>query len=855
MIHKISLFIIFLLLVTIAQAQDTAVVKGAVADDNGKPLELVNVTVKENQRYGTSTDEKGNYRLTVPAGKKITLVYTYLSKQLYTKTLLPTKNDEIQVSFQIKTPVKQLNEVEVKDQTARKEGIAIIRVNEVLLPDAGGGGIEAYLAAQALGVNKSNELSSNYSVRGGSYDENLVYVNDFEIYRPYLMRSGQQEGLSFANPNLVSNIKFSSGGFQAKYGDKLSSVLDVTYKRPAAWAGSVSASLLGVSAHIEGCSKDKKRFTFLFGVRQKNSNYILGSLDTKGQYSPNFLDVQLFATLMINEKLSLEIIDNFARNQFLFVPDSRTTKFGSVTNVKQLEMAFEGQEIDNYLSLTNGLSLIYKPRTNLRIKFMASIYDDWEHENFDILADYRIGDVQTDPSKSDYGKVTSYSGIGGLQNWARNSLYTDVYTAATRGSWFIKKHNLQWGADYKHEMIQDHISQWDRLDSAGYSLPFTVQGQKTFYGDSVPLNSIAQINLDNVLKSQFNLNSNRITAFIQDTWRLGRDSISSRFTFNYGLRFQYWDVNKEPVITPRVQFSAKPSFKKDIILTLSGGLYYQPPFYREMRAYDGTVNTNLKAQKSAHVVGGFNYGFRAWSRPFSFVAEAYYKYLWDIVSFDYDNTLIRYSGKNDAKGYATGLDMRLNGELSPGSESWISVSLLNTQNVIAGATKTVYLDSNGKEVTFINPVTRGTIKDTVTKAVGSQPRPTDQLVTFNLFFQDYIPRWPFIKFNMNLVFGSGIPVKSPTSTYYSNDFRLPFYKRVDMGFAAQLWNPKWAKKKTATSKAFKSVWLSLDVLNIFDIENVVSYLWIKDFYNNQYGVPNNLTGRRVNLKLVVNFGS
>jgi hypothetical protein len=851
MLQRLSLFIFLFIAFDQVGAQDMAYIRGAIADSSGKPLELVNVVVKEDQTFITSTDKKGAYEMKVPAGKKITILYTYLNKTLYSKVIQLRKNDDIQISFQVDAPVATLTQVDVVDQSSREQSITDIKVSEIMIPDAGGG-IEAYLAAQTLGLSKNNELSANYSVRGGNFDENLVYVNDFEIYRPYLTRSGQQEGLSFVNPSLVGNIKFSSGGFQSKYGDKMSSVMDVTYKKPTSWAGSVSASLLGFTAHVEGVSKDPKRFTFLLGFRQKNSQYILNSLDTKGEYSPNFLDLQLFATLMINEKWSMEIIDNYSRNQFLFIPNTQTTTFGSVSTVKQLEMAFEGQEIDNYQSITNGLSFIYKPKDNVRIKFMGSVYNDKETENYDVRADYRIGDVQTDPGQSNYGQVTNYDGIGGLQNWARNTLYIDVYTAATRGSWFIKHHDVQWGVDYKHEVIQDKISQWDRLDSAGYSLPYTAYGQKNFYGDSVPLNSLSSVNLDNVLKSSFNLNSNRISAFIQDTWRFGD---SSRFSFNYGLRFQYWDVNKEPTITPRVQFSAKPNLKKDIILTLSGGLYYQPPFYREMRAQDGKVNTNLRSQKSAQVVAGFNYAFKAWNRPFSFVMEAYYKYLWDVVSFDYNNTFIQYSGKNNAKGYATGLDFRLNGQLAEGTESWLSVSLLNTANVIQGAQKTVYLDSSGKQVTFINASNASTIRDTVKKAVGYQPRPTDQLVTFNLFFSDHIPRWPFIRLNINLAFGSGLPVKAPNATYYDNSFRLPFYKRVDMGFAAQLWDPKWAKKKTKTSKAFKSVWLSLDVLNIFGIQNVVSYIWIKDFYNNQYAVPNNLTGRRINLKVVFNFGS
>lgn len=848
---RLFLFILSVLLTAGAYAQDMTTVTGAVADENGKALELVNVVVKENQKYFTSTNDSGRFTMQVPSGKRITIVFTYLGKVVYSTSFLPLKNDVKQISFQMETPVASVKEIVVEDQGSRREDISNIKVHEIMIPNLDGG-IENYLAAQSLGVNKSNELSSNYSVRGGSYDENLVYVNDFEIYRPYLMRSGQQEGLSFANPNLVSNIKFSSGGWQAKYGDKMSSVMDVTYKRPTTWGGSVTASLMGLAAHVEGASKDPRKFSFLFGIRQKSSQYILGTLDTKGQYSPSFIDAQFFATTNISSQVSLEIISNVARNQFKFIPDDRNTKFGTVSTVKQLEMAFEGQELDNFMAVTNGLSLVLKPKENLKIKFLGSVYNDLEHENFDILADYRIGDVESDPSKSNYGQVTNYSGIGGIQNWGRNTLYIDVYTAATRGSWFAKHHNVQWGVDYKHEEIQDKLSEWDRLDSAGYSLPFTAGGQKNFYGDSVPLNDYAVIGMDRLLKSTFHLSSNRVNAFIQDTWRFGD---TSRFSLNYGVRFQYWDANKEPIVTPRAQLSIKPSVKKDIILTFAGGLYYQPPFYREMRDSAGHVNTHLRAQKSAHAVIGFNYAFKAWGRPFSFVMEGYYKYLWDIVSFDYDNTLIRYSGQNNAKGYAAGVDMRLNGELAEGAESWISLSLMNTQNMVQGATKTAYLDSAGKEVGVVNSVTKPTIVDTVTRSVGWQPRPTNQLVTFNLFFQDYIPKWPFIRFNLNLAFGSGLPVKSPTTDYYTPKFTLPFYKRVDMGFAAQLWNPKWAKKPTKASKAFKSVWLSLDVLNIFDIQNVVSYLWIKDFYNNQYAVPNNLTGRRVNLKVVFNFGS
>ncbi|MFN8310316.1 MAG: carboxypeptidase-like regulatory domain-containing protein [Chitinophagales bacterium] len=838
---------LFLLWVGMALGQDKAFINGAVKDLNGKPIELVNVVVKEDQNFSTTTNDVGFYSMPIPAGKQVTIIYSYLTKQLYSKTISLKKNETLQISFQVEAPVTELREVEVKDQSARRQAsLSEIKVRDILLPDAGGGGIEAYLVSQALGINKSNELSSNYSVRGGNYDENLVYVNDFEIYRPFLIRSGQQEGLSFANPNLVSTIKFSSGGFQARYGDKLSSVLDVTYKRPKQWGGSISASLLGFAGHLEGCSKDK-RFTFLLGVRQKTSQYILKSLETQGEYSPNFIDAQLFASFQVNEKWRVELISNVARNQFVFRPDTRTTKFGTITDVKQLEMAFEGQEIDNYLAIMNGLSLVFTPKENLQLKLLGSAYNNSEKETFDILADYRIGDVETDQSKSDYGKVKQYRGIGGLQNWGRNTLFTDIYLAAFRGSWLKKGHQLQWGVDYKHEILSDKLSEWDMLDSAGYSLPFTSTGQKNFYGDSVPLNNFSEVNLSRSLKTRFQLSSNRISAYIQDSWRFGD---SSKYNLTYGVRFQYWDVNKEPVITPRIQFSVKPSARRDLIVNLSAGMYYQPPFYREMRDLNGHVNTGLRAQKSVHAVAGLNYTFKAWRRPFQFVTEVYYKYLWDIVPYEFDNTLIRYYGRNMAHGHAFGADFRLGGELAEGAESWISLGLLRTINDIDGDMQKYYVDSAGNRSIYN---TNGKAVDTVTQAVGYVPRPTDQWVTFNLFFQDYIPKWPFLKLNINLVFGSGIPVKGPTDASFSDSRRLPFYRRVDLGFAAQLWNPKWDKKKTKVGQGIKSVWFSLDVLNVFGINNTVSYLWIKDYLNQSYSVPNYLPQRRVNAKLVFNF--
>lgn len=832
-------------------AQQTATLKGVLKNALGQPLELVNIVAKENQDLLTTSNEKGYFELKVPANQMWTIVFTSLNVKPFEKKMELKPNEVRELNFVLESKENILKEVDIKDRTTREQGsLSEVKVDNQLLPDASGGGIETFLAAQTLGFNKTNELSSNYSVRGGNFDENLVYVNDFEVYRPFLIRSGQQEGLTFPNPNLVSNIKFSSGGFQSRYGDKLSSVLDVTYKRPKAWGGSISASLLGFTGHLEGCDKSK-RFTFLVGFRQKLSQYIVKSLETKGQYSPNFIDVQLFATYLINEKWNIELISNYARNRFFYAPDSRKTKFGSVQDVKQLEMAFEGSENDMYSSFMNGLALNFFPKENIKLKLLGSVYNNSEKETFDIISDYRIGDVETDQSKSNYGEVSSFRGYGGIQNHARNFLNTSIYQVSHRGTWIAGKHTVAWGVDYKHERLNDKINEWDRLDSAGYSLHY-FDDQKSFYGDSMAPSANPTISMDNVLKGSFTLNSNRFTAYIQDTWRLGKEE---RVTFNYGVRFQYWDVNKEPVVTPRVQFSFRPKTKKnaDVIFTLSGGMYYQPPFYREMRAMDGSVNLNLKAQKSAHVVAGANYAFKAWKRPFLFAAEVYYKYLWDIVPYEFDNVLIRYSGQNNAKGFSTGLDMRLNGQLAEGLESWLSMSVMGTFNDIQGDTKMVFVDSAGNPIKYVNSTNSDQVRDTLYQDIGYQPRPTDQRVTFNLYFQDYIPKFPFIRFNLNLVFGSGLPFKSPGADAYTDKNRMPFYRRVDAGFSGQLWNPKWAKTKTKLSEGFKSVWISIDVLNIFGISNTVSYTWVKDFYNNQYAVPNYLTNRRVNAKVVFNF--
>lgn len=848
MFQRLIVFLFPILLSVNAAAQGFATVKGTVKDTTGKVYDGVFIAVQENAKYSAYSDTAGKFSLKVPAGKKITLVFSSINILTQKGEVELEAGEVLNINAIVTSKENNLKGAVIVGERQGENGPSVIDVKvQSALPS-----INESFEAQLMkyGAFNNNELTSGYSIRGGNFDENLIYVNDFEVYRPFLIRSGQQEGLSFVNPNMVSRVKFNTGGFQAKYGDKMSSVLDVEYKRPKQFGSSLYGSLLGFGGHLEGCDK-KQRFTFLIGVRQRLSQYILRSLEEKGQYSPNFVDVQGYFTFQATSDLTIEYMVNYARNNYVFKPVSRETSFGLLTDVKKLTVYFDGQEADEYQTLMNGLSLTYFPNKDLKIKFLGSHYRNREKEAYDILGEYYLSQVESDLGKSSFGDVLYSLGVGGLQDWARNTLSTDVYYAGHRGSWFKKGHNLQWGVDYKREVIADRISQWNRLDSAGYSLSYTYNtnfNNVDSNGNIIPFLK-PEVNIDNVLKSSFDLKSNRFSAYIQDSWKFGD---TAQFNLTYGVRFQYWDVNKEPVITPRVQFSYKPKGRADIVVTAAVGTYYQPPFYREMRSLDGKVNTNLKAQKSLHAVAGLNYAFKAWKRPFNFSTEVYYKYLWDLVPYEFDNVLIRYFGENLSRGYAAGIDMRLNGELAEGLESWISLGIMSTQENLIGDKYVAYYDSTGEQLSY----TAKNIPNIVDSSViypGYIPRPTDQRVNFSMFFQDYIPKFPFIKVHLSLIFGTGLPFGPPDNDKYKDVLRIPPYRRVDIGFSGQLWNPKWAKQQSKFNQGLKSVWASIEVFNIFGITNTVSYLWVSDIYGSRYAVPNYLTARRINAKVVFNF--
>ena len=817
-------------------AQEKAYIYGTVVNEFKDELEGIAVLVSEDSSLGAITDSNGRFKMTVQANQKYTLQFKSMKVLPYSLNLKKLIAND---TLYFKTTLEEngqgilLNGVSINGRKDKEGDIIIFKPIEGFVNV--NGGIESMI--KIFGVRSiGGEMSSAYSVRGGSFDENLVYVNDFEVYRPYLVRSGQQEGLTFANPDLVQNLKFSAGGFQAKYGDKMSSVLDIVYKKPRTFGGHVAASLLGVSAHIEAASRDSN-FTALLGFRQKSNGYLLKSLQTKGQYAPSFYDVQTYMTWKAGKKHFFELMANYAFNDYKFQPVNRKTDFGLANYTVRLQMGFDGQEHDKYQNIMAGIAYTVEPKDKLKLKFMFSGYRTSEREAYDIIGSYFIGEVETDITKSNFNEIKYGLGTGETHDWARNELFTTIYNAKHIGNWYKNNNVVNWSLSYKHESIDDQLKEWGRKDSAGYTLPY----------------SFSEVNIASYLKSGFKLESNRYEGHIQNTWR---STGNNKWTITGGVRFHIWDVNKEFLASPRLQVSVRPYNKKNknISFNLATGLYQQAPFYREMRRLDGTVNLDLKAQKSYHAVLGMDYEFTGWKRPFKFSTDVYYKYMWDLVPYELDNTLIRYFGTNNSVGYAYGIDLRLNGELAKGDESWISLSFLKTRENILDDHYKEYYDTSGYK-TYPQYYGQNEAVDSMEMYPGYIPRPTDQRVSFSLFFQDHIPRLPELKVNIGLDFATGLPFGAPDSRKNTDTLRIPSYKRVDMGFSGMLYNSEWKKhhiNKTAF-KHLKSIWLSFEVFNILGINNTVSYLWVKDFNNSNYAVPNYLSNRRINVRLVVKF--
>ncbi len=815
MLRKTGLTITLLLL-TICSFAQTASVYGIVKNEAGVAIEHATVAVK-GTAIGMTTDPQGKYRLDIPANKTYTLVVLFdLDYNEYTRQIELTPGEQRQINVTLKSKNNVLKEVVIKHKPD-EIGMVAIDVSKTRENPSVVGGVEGIIKTM---VGTNNELTSQYTVRGGNYDENLIYVNDFEIYRPFLTRSGQQEGLSFVNSDLTSNVNFSVGGFQSKYGDKMSSVLDVSYKRPKSFGGSVALSMLGASMHLEGASKNEK-FTYLFGARQKSNQYILQSQPTKGVYNPSFTDVQFLANFRPNFQWEFEVIGNYARNRFHFIPEEQTSSFGVVNQAYQLRVFYDGSETDQFDSRFGGFSTTYRSKDSLlKLKLLASGFQTDEKETYDIGGEYLLGELETDLGKENFGQVKTYLGTGIIQTHARNYLNVNVGTLAHRGSYNAKKHYIQWGADGLVTSISDKLHEWERRDSAGFSQPYSPD----------------EVNMRYFYTSSSTFDYTRVSGFLQDNFRFN-DSLD--LTLSLGVRVNYNFLNDEFIASPRGQLAYKPK-GGNVIFRAAAGVYAQPPFYREMRDLNGVVNKDLKAQKSAHYVLGTEYNFEAFKRPFRVTAEVYYKKLWDLVPYEYDNVRIRYFGQNSAKGYAYGGEVRLFGDIVKDATSWISLGLMKTEEDILND-QIVYKSAAGADSATFSP--------------GNVPRPTDQRFMVGMYFEDYLPRNKNFKMHLNLLYASGLPFGPPDQKRYGDTLRLPDYRRVDIGFSALLLDGS-KKERPAHSffRSFESIWLSLEVFNLLGIQNTLSYSWIQDQTSGgTYAVPNRLTSRLINAKLVFRF--
>jgi len=837
---KALLIISILIINNFVYAQKAGMITGKVTDENGLVVEMVNVSIL-GEPGGTSTATDGSYSLQVPASKQVRVIYSFIGYKTDTAYIKVAAGEKLRVNRTITSIATELGSIVIEDRQIRNTNLIRIDARTVNALPTASGGIESLLKTLP-GVVSNNELSSQYSVRGGNYDENLVYVNDIEIYRPFLVRTGQQEGLSFLNSDLVSSVLFSAGGFDAKYGDKLSSVLDIKYKHPTKFAASATASLLGATAHIEGTSKDKK-FTYLAGARYKTNQYLLNAMETKGSYLPVCVDFQSLLTYTLSDKLELAVLGYVSSNNYTMIPESRETKFGTYFTPLRLTMYFEGQEVDKFDSRMGSITLTQKPNKNLQIKWITSAYNSRETESFDILAEYYIALLDNQPSATDSIEVVETKGVGGYFNHARNQLDMTVINAENRYSYSKGKNYAQWGIKYQHEIIDDRMNEWQRIDSAAYSIPYHagIPGQP---------GNLTDFNLNYHLQNSNSIISSRYTAFAQNTWTLDGDSTALAFTA--GVRFNYWDYNNQFIVSPRASVSYKPHWQKDIMLRFSAGYYYQPPFYRELRNLQGEINPNLKAQKSLQFVAGSDLNFHSWGRPFKFVTEVYYKHLTDLVPYQVDNVRIQYLGINGSKGYAYGLDMKINGEFVKGVESWASLSLMKTQEDLYDDKYTEYYNKSG-EVIHIGYTEDVVAVDSAVIYPGYIPRPTDQRITFGLFFQDYLPMNPTFKMNIGLYFGSGLPTGAPNTPLYTHTYRLPPYRRIDIGLSKQFIGGEAMHPKKGFFSGFKSLWVTAEILNLLQVNNTVSYTWVKDVNNNMYGVPNYLTPRQINIKIGAEF--
>lgn len=825
--HRNCIFLFLSLLLSLfSMAQKKqATVSGRIVDENEQPLARVSISIL-GKNIGISSNDSGSFHLKVPSNRPFALLFSYTGYKTEQRNFYLNEQEEEYVVIRMEKGAGDLNPVVVTDQRPRREtGLVVLNPKQAISIPTPLGGVESLIK---VFVGSNNELTSQYSVRGGNYDENLIYVNDFEVFRPFLVRSGQQEGLSFINPEMARSVNFYNGGFQAKYGDKMSSVLDIQYRKPRAFGGSAYVSLLEQGLHLEGVSRNQ-RFTYLVGVRNRSNRNLLSSQETKGNYVPSSADLQAYLTYQINDKNSLELLGNLSRTRFTLIPQfSQLTSsvFSPYFSANLgLDIYFDGKEEDGYGVNMLGLSYLQQLNKKLKLKWMISRYEDDEQESMDISGAYLFGEREFDKSKPDFGMINNPLGAGVYQNFSRNRLNIQVYNASNKGYLDAGRHYIQWGQSIEKQFINDRLNEWELQDSAGYSLPYNPD----------------MLSLSRVTKSQADFSLLRLSGYLQDNL-LFNDS--SDFSLQAGLRYNFNNLNNEFLLSPRMGVSWKPAhWKRDLIFKLSAGIYNQPPFYRELRRYDGTLNKNLKAQKSWQAVAGMDYNFSWNQRPFRFTAEAYYKKMWDVDPYDIDNVRIRYLGANNARAYATGIEMRLFGELVKDAESWVSLGFMRSRENLDNDFYYDYtLDSN-------NVAT-----DSVRRDGGWFRRPTDRLFTFGLYLQDYLSTNKNFKVNLNLLYGSNLPFNIPGSIKYRNGLTIDPYIRIDIGFSALLLDVEKSNRRSHSPfRSFKNIWASFEVFNLIDRDNTISYLLIKDFSNTIYAMPNRLTPRLVNFKLLARF--
>lgn len=804
---RIYAIIIIFVFTAVAVAQAAGVkITGLVTDENNEPLEFVSVRIG-GTAIGATTGLDGKYTISAPQQDTIRVIFSCIGYEESVRRLLSPQGDvTVNVKMQPKSYALQGVEItDIQKQTGSMQKLDATTAK--LAPDATGGSVEALISTMA-GVTSGNEMSSQYNVRGGTYDENLVYINGIEVYRPQLVSSGQQEGLSIINPDMVGAIGFSTGGFSAEYGDKMSSVLDITYRQPEAFEGAVSAGLMGGSVTIGTSSR---RFSQLHGVRYKSNASLLSSMEDKGEYDPKFFDYQTNMTYKFSDKFKMSFLGNIAINNYKFIPATRTTNFGTSTDAKQFKVYFDGMEKDKFETWFGALTMSFTPSKKSEYSFLASGFLTNELVAYDISGEYWLDQAGTSGDASGDGSIGGELGVGRYHEHARNRLKASVISLALKGSTGISRHTLEYGISFNAEKIHDRSREWELRDSAGYSLPFDPDALKMIY------------NLD----SRHDISSTRFAAYVQDTYRLATSA--GYLNINGGIRLSHWSYNKEFLVSPRLSLGFVPDKAPAWAFRFATGLYYQSPFYKEYRkpVSDDEGNTiivlneNIKSQRSFQVIAGADYTFRTFGRPFKLSGELYYKALGNLIPFEIDNLKLVYAGENLTSGHAMGVDFKLFGQFVPGSDSWISFSLMNTRENLNGV---------------------------------SVPRPTDRRYSFGLYFTDYFPKFPRLKFSLKGLFSDGLPTTAPHHTRDKGYFRAPAYKRLDIGLAYGLVTPADAEKhRSGFLGKFKSIWLGVDVFNLFDISNVSSYYWVTDVNNIQYAVPNYLTRRQFNVRLSVEF--